>query len=304
MGEINHSFVLATSDDMLGEYQVSTTHIPDVSNTQMTCTVEAEIFIPKLVSVMPNMLPAQYKKCPRCKGERAESDSKDGENRKGRYGCKHDFHTFFTSGRDTHETIPLTCILCKKSVTNDETKLKKCPKCKECCDSCDDSKPWWTGDLLGPPDYHNVTQFEARREALRLMHSNPQGWVSRHQECRPAYEKRSPIWYGKRLNNYMTAVIEKDNAFEDSKWKIMVLYKFTEINHYFLLATSDDMLGEYQVSTTYIPDVSNTQMTCTVSAVEEDEVSLKREATSPGSYADLKATSPDSCRVLERLSEL
>merc|ERR1711964_386077 len=251
MGEINHSFVLAKSDDMLGEYQVSTTHIPDVSNTQMTCTVEAEIFIPKLMSVMPNMLPAQYKKCPRCKGERAESDRKDGENRKGRYGCKHDFHTFFTSGRDTHETIPLTCILCKKSVTNDQTKLKKCPECKECCDSCDDSKPWWTGDLLGHPVYHNVTKFEARREALRLMHSNPEGWEYKKNVSR---KYKSEHWYGKKLTNYMSAVIMKGDG--DCKWQISVniLLKTGDEKdswYVFQLATSndEDMIGgEYKPS--------------------------------------------------------
>merc|ERR1711964_57890 len=218
--------------DMFGEYQVSNTHdLPE----EMTCTVEAEIFIPKLVSVRPNMLPApaQYKKCPLCKVKRAKHALN-----MGKYGCKHDFHGFFGP--------------------------KKKPQ--------------------------NITYSEARREALRILCSKPHGWVYKYQECRPSNEKRSPIWYGKRLNKYMSVHIAKYS----SKWLIMLNYKFaTDGTESIKLAEATSMLGEYRVNAGIM--MLDDELTCTV---EEDE------GKPTDSYDDLKATSPDSCRVLERLSEL
>jgi len=206
-----------------------------------------EMITPKMVSVTPGgSLPEPWElneKCPVCDSTRPGIWTA-GEK------CTHDFHQFFGHSRK-YETIPLTCILCKKSVTNDQTKLKKCPECKECCDSCDDSKPWWTGDLLGHPVYHNVTRFEARREALRLMHSNPEGWEYKKNVSR---KYKSEHWYGKKLTNYMSAVIMKGDG--DCKWQISVniLLKTGDEKdswYVFQLATSndEDMIGgEYKPS--------------------------------------------------------
>merc|ERR1711964_430823 len=107
-------------------------------------------------------------------------------------------------------------------------------------------------DNLRHPDYGNITYFEARREALRIMYSNPHGWVYKHQECKPSWsdfstKPRCPHWYGKELNKYMYAYIARVS--EDSKWQIMIHYKFDKNSRDSVidLAEGTSMLGEYQV---------------------------------------------------------
>lgn len=127
------------------------------------------------------------------------------------------------------------------------------------------------GDKLRHSVGGNLTYFEARREALRLMHRNPLGWVYKHKLCRPYWdETRSPHWYGKRLNDNMYAVISKDFARKDTIWEISIHYQFPDIGSFFELATSENMLGEYTQS-------QEKSETCTV-AVD-------------------KVTSRDNCRV-------